>query len=271
MTTLHVSRRTIALSYWSLAVLLPVLLMAVAIALEVLLFPRFAVSLENAALMLLGSLLFAGSFHCLSTVRCMTPTVVTGILTIIFLMSERFQKTHGWVICLAGLTGLFLTILGYLRAEKLVSGPVREKSMQPPGKTQKNIPPAKLARFNGAFLSTVGNNVLAGLLVATFVLFFKSNNHGDHLFWPFMFAFSGTMSCTLLRGQMRLLRSLPLSTKQLAAMLSLMPFVNVLALLAGLAVAWWVVPERFPNGYFAFSCMILGLPRKNGHRSCVGH
>jgi hypothetical protein len=91
MTTLHVSRRTIALSYWSLAVLLPVLLMAVAIALEVLLFPRFAVSLENAALMLLGSLLFAGSFHCLSTVRCMTPTVVTGILTIIFLVPRHFQ------------------------------------------------------------------------------------------------------------------------------------------------------------------------------------
>jgi hypothetical protein len=265
MTTLPVSRRTIALSYWSLAVLLPVLLMSAIIALEILLFHSVAISLKNAVVMLFGSLLFVGSFYCYLTSipphdktrdRNDSPQVFCCILCMnMALFASRFflyAKKHGWIIYLAGLTGLFLTILGYLRAEKLVSGPVGEKRMQPPGKTQKNIPPARVARFGGVFLNIIWIGILMGFLVATWARIFNSS--GNALSFFYALALGSVFPVALFGGQLRLWRSLPLSTRQLAAILSLMPLASVLAMLAGLAIVWWIVPGRFLNVFFVFSC-----------------
>ena len=259
MTTLPVSRRTIALSYWRLAVLLPVLLMTGSVALVGLFFHSSGISLKDVAMILFGSLAFAGSAFCLFTFVPQDKgfgehggdSLVFYFGTLWF-CSFMFSKvtTHSPVVYIAGLIGLLLTVLGYVRSEILVTGRARKR----PGggqylvRTRERIssPRPVMARFGGVFFDVVQAGFLFGLLYSGSLLVLKLPICDDTFVLAYMFAFGGIASFRLLRGGMRLLRTLPLSTGQLALRLSLMPLFGVLPSIAGLAIIQWIKLGQSP-------------------------
>jgi len=275
MVTLPVSRRIIAVSYWCVGVLLPVLLMAGIVALDALLFRSFAVSSKSATLILFGSLAFAGSGFCLFTFisqddRESNPgnflVICLGTLWFLSTMYGIFHQRvlnvtlKSPVVYIVGLIGLLLTVLGYVRSEKLVAGRARKR---PDGKqhfvrTRERItsPRPGMARFGGVFFDVVRSGFLMGLLYAGLLLVFKLRISVDNFVLAYVFAFGGLMSFGLLSGGMRLLRSLPLSVGQLALRLSLMPLLAILGIIAGLAVIQWIKPVQFLIHYPA-SLMFL--------------
>ena len=259
LAALPVSRKTIALSYWRLAVLLPVLLMAGIIALDALLFRSFAVSWKSAAMILFGSLAFAGSGFCLFTfisqddregnpgdfsVICLGSLWFCSVMFSIFRSTFLDVKTQSPVVYLVGLIGLLLTVWGYSRSEKLVFG----RAMKRPGggrlsvQAPKRIPSLKprMARFGGVYFDVVWSAFLFGLVFPIFLLLFKTPTSEHQNFWLCLFMYGAMGSAMLLYGGLRLLRSLPLSTSQLALALLLMPLFSILAGIAGLAVMQWI-------------------------------
>ncbi|MGD0813932.1 MAG: hypothetical protein ABSA83_10035 [Verrucomicrobiota bacterium] len=141
LVALPVSRKIIALSFWCVAVLLPVLLMAGIIALDALLFRSLAVSWESAAMTLFGALAFAGSGFCLITFSSQDDgegnpgnflVFCLGTLWFLSIMyglcNQRVLNVtpKSPVVYLVGLIGLLLTVWGYSRSERLVFGLYRK-------------------------------------------------------------------------------------------------------------------------------------------------
>jgi hypothetical protein len=270
MATLPVSRRTIALSYWCVAVLLPVVLMAGIVALDTLLFRSFAVSSKSAVMVLVGSLAFAGSAFCLFTFISQDDSegnpgnfLVICLWALWFLSTmwgivhQKFLDvtTNSPVVYLTGLIGLLLTVWGYSRCEKLLFGRARKRpdGDQYPAQAPKRMPDHKpgIARFKGVLFDVLWRSFLVVLFVSAFSLIFKIHYGEDHMFWPILFAFGGVGVAGLLSGGMRLLRSLPQSAGQLALILLLMPILSILAIIAGVAIIQWINPGQFPSHYSA--------------------
>ncbi len=265
MTTLPVSRKTVALSYWCLAVLLPVLLMAATFALVVLLFPSVAISWKSAAMILFVSLAVTGSSYCLFTfisfeVTGNDPgaflvmlimglwfpaTVFGGFLPMFFDMTE--QEPVAWLR--AGLLGLILTTLGYSRSGKLVCSRPRKRpgGAQSPASASRRIPSPKpgMARFGGVLFAQARFGFLLGLFCPAILRICKMRVGEDHFFWPWLFAFCTLASAGLLSGGARLLRSLPLSAGHLAWILLFLPISGILGVIAALGILEFVFPGHF--------------------------
>ena len=175
MTILPVSRKTIALSYWCLGLLWPMLLMTGTVTLVGLLSPSVVILSKNFAVMLFGSLAVAGSSYCFFTfilpdergddagnfaVMLMLGLWVPATIFGSFLPKFFDTANQSPVAYLgAGLLGLLLTFLGYLRSEKLVTGPTRKRPGRGPYSAQAptRIPAPKpgMARFGGVFFDGV--------------------------------------------------------------------------------------------------------------------
>jgi hypothetical protein len=284
ITALPVSRRTIGLSYWCVAVLLPVIIMAGTIGLVGLFFPSVTTSCKNAAMFLIGSLVVAGACFCLftkPTKRSCDPAesllrllCSLWFLFVIFSVFDTKLFEIKWpspVGYLGGLIGVVLTVWGYFRAEKLqaVWGWLRPGSGQPFAQASKRIRVDKpgMARFRGVLFDVVWRSFLGGLLVSTLWLFFKTHLSEDHSAWPYLFAFGGVGSVQRLCGGIRLLRCLPLSAGQLGLTLLLMPLLSILAIVAGVATMQWISPGQLPSHYSAslmismtgVACLAAGL------------
>jgi len=264
MAALPVSRKTIALSYWCIAVLLPALLMAGTIALAGLHSPSSAISLKSVAVILFGPLVSAGSTYCLFTF--IAPDVREGEPGDFLAMSmwamwfpaamfgifrQEFLDitTQSPVAYLWGLLGLLLTVQGYLRSEKLVTGRARKRSNngERPTLARFQIPALKpgLARFGGVFFGDVWKGFLIGLVCPTVLQVLGSGIGENEFFSAWLFVCGAMGASLLLSGGARLLRSLPLSAGRLALTLLLMPFFSILGVIAGLAIN-----QRLTLGHF---------------------
>lgn len=258
MKTLPVSRRTIALSYWSVGVLLPVILMTVSIALVSLLFVSSGISLKDVAMTLFGSLAFAGSVFCMLTfvsgVKGWSDFLVICLGTLWFwsVMFSSFHQeflaatTQSPVVYLVALIGLLLTVWGYSRSEKLLFGRTTKYPAdgQYHAQSSKRIPAPKkgMARFGGVFFEVARSGFLFGLFYFGLLALFKirptaTDEKSD---WPFLFMFGGMGGAGLFSGGVRLLRSVPLSVGHLALNLMLMPLFSILAAITGVAVIQWL-------------------------------
>lgn len=261
MTTLPVSRSVIALSYWCVAVILPVVLMTGSIALVALLLHSSAISLKDLAMILFGSWAFAGSVFCLLTfvsqVKGGSDSLVISLGTLwffscmlsIFHHEIREVTTQTSVVYLTGLIGLLVTLWGYSRSNKPLFG----RATKYPGdgrhvaQSPKPIPAPQpgMARFGGFLFDTVWRGFLAGLLLSTFLLVFKVSINEDASIWPYVFTFGGLGSVGLMCEAMRFLRTLPLSARRLALTLLFMPLFSIVPIIAGVAMIKWFNPGLF--------------------------
>ena len=89
------------------------------------------------------------------------------------------------------------------------------------------------------------------MLCLAFLLIFKIRIGEDSLFWTYLFLFGAMGTTNLLRGGMRLLRSLPLSAGQLALAVLLMPMLGILGVIVGVATIQWISLGHFPTHYSA--------------------
>jgi hypothetical protein len=254
MMTLPASRRTIALSYWCLAVFWPMLLMTGSVTLARLLLHSSVISVKDVALLLFASLIFAGSSFCFCTFalqdrrgnyqESFLGSWVTfwfcPTMFILFLPELFAVTTPSTIIYLAALVGLPLTVWGYLRSEKLLVGcpskhPVGGRPFVPAPEPIPSRQPG-VARFGGVFFDAARRAFLFGLGCTALSLVFHARLTEDNeFFWPFLLAYGGIGFVTLLSGGTRLLRSLPLSVGGLAMNLLLLPILGLLASVAGVA------------------------------------
>jgi hypothetical protein len=140
MAALPVSRKTIALSYWGVAVALPVASMTAAIALVELLSRSPATPFQNVAIFLFRSLAIAGSSFCLFTfispddigsdqdsyiMKLVWALLLPDIVFTFSGLAPLRPPTQNPIDYFWGLLGLFLTLLGYFRAPGSVWEAVR--------------------------------------------------------------------------------------------------------------------------------------------------
>jgi hypothetical protein len=265
LATLPVRRKTVALSYWCLAVLLPVLLMAGTMALVVLLFPSVAFSWKSAATILFSSLALTGASYCSFTGISLDETgsdpgdflmmlfmglwfpatVFGGFLPTFFEITEQNPVAY----LSAALLGLILTALGYSRSEKLVCGRPRKRpgGAQTSAPASRQIPAPKpgMARFGGVLFAQARFGFFLGLFCPAFLLIFRMRFGEGQFFWPWLFAFCTLASAGLLSGGARLLRSLPLSAGHLAWTLLFLPISGILGVIAALGMLEFVFPGHF--------------------------
>ena len=265
MMALPVSRKVVALSYWCIAVLLPALLMAGTVALAGLLFPSASISSKSVAEILFGSLAFAGSsFYSFTlflpdqkgsdpdkfmAILVWALFIPAAILIGSYLFPLRSVTTRSPADFLWGSLGLFLTVWGYLRSERLVSGRTRKRpgGGQQPARVSKRIltPKPCMARFGGLFFEVARRGFLFVLIYTTVVLALGKPGRGPNFFWPLLIAFGTMGSVALLSSGMRMLRSLPLSSGRLALTLLLMPLASILGMIAATAIAQWITRGHF--------------------------
>jgi hypothetical protein len=177
MITLPVSRRTIALSYWCIAVLFPVLLMTAFLALNALLFPSTAASPKSAVRVLVGSLAFVGSGFCLVAFNAYDKRDSSlGNLLVTYLASSPLifgtlnVTPESPLVYAFVATGLILTVWGYLHCETLMFGRARNspRGKPTPIRTAKRtlyLAP-KVAGFRHVLFNIVWRSFVGGLLVS---------------------------------------------------------------------------------------------------------
>jgi len=278
VATLPVSRRTTALYYWGIGVLLPVLIVAgtfiLAGLLSVCWFPgrSFPFLAAHFAVVILASLIWSGGAVCVFTffspmarqyLACLMPVWVSlwiAPITIhVFWPSfSRFVKPGSGTWLGAAFLAILLPAVAFVRREKLVFRRVRQssgerQSVQATKRTAAFEP--LMTGFGGVFFRDMRKSFLVGLffpaLMALIVVLFHGNSfcttpaftrlYDEYLVISFLYAL---MVPSFSWGP-RPLRVLPLSTGRLALILWLLPLSCMLGVLVPVVLSQRLSLVRF--------------------------
>jgi len=262
VTTLPVSRRTTARYYWGVAVLLPVLAIAVTFVLagllSFLLFsgPPLAILARSFAAVVLTSLIWAGAGGCLFTFwpplaredvgYFMPAWMLLWAAALVFgvFIPDRFDLTKQGPAVWGGaaLLGIVLSGVAYARREKLVLGRAsrRFRKTRLAGLVSGRIPGPNpmMARFGGMFFKEIGSGLQIGILypvtMLAYTAVFKRPSDESDALGILLLATSATEPAgIIMSGGLRSLRMLPSSTARLALILLLMPLSRTTVMFAG--------------------------------------
>jgi len=254
--TFPVSRGIISLSYWLLAVLLPVLLLAVALTLVRLMFPSLTLSPKNAAAILLDSLALGGTTFCFFTFisqenRVRVPNIIPMFCASTWICCWGLSR-QGFsyltmanpVVYLTVLTGFLFTFWGYVRAEKLLiasaATPLQVKRPSLHLSTRAPSLKPRMMGFPAIFFELARTIFLVGLVYAAVILLLNFRHVLREAVWCGLFSICVAGSSRVLTGGTRFLRSLPLSTDRLAFCLLLLTMVSLTSAILAVGVLHFV-------------------------------
>jgi hypothetical protein len=261
--TLPLSRKTLGLFYFVLAVCVPVILLMLGIAIATQVFnPSIIFSWTDFVFVAFAALVVAGAI-CLLLSFLLAKVVVeegshslllTGFWVVWWpaiwggMMYHSKLETicrgpWAWIGLIS--LGLPVTAWAFIRSEKLIIGRARNRSSSVP-KARKAILPARpsAVRLSGPFgliAERIRGGFVAAVILALLVVFYKWNTEQD-VTWIWMGLLMGGIP---IFGGLRLLRTLPLSTNQLALWLLLMP----LCTLAPVFLVFAAVPVFSPGSF----------------------